>query len=47
MHPPRLGDQLQTTAIIDKARKLLGYNPNTSLKDGLTAQVHWYEEKFL
>lgn len=45
--PLRPGDQLRTTAIIDKARKLLDYNPDTSFKDGLTAQVHWYEAKFL
>lgn len=46
-HPPRPGDQQRTTALIDKARKLLDYNPNTSFEDGLKAQVQWYEEKFL
>jgi len=45
--PPRPGDQLRTTALIDKARKLLGYNPETTLEEGLMAQVKWYEEKFL
>jgi nucleoside-diphosphate-sugar epimerase len=36
------GDQTQTRAIIDKARKLLNYNPSTQLKDGLQKQVEWY-----
>lgn len=44
--PARPGDQSRTKAIIDKARKLLGYNPSTSLQEGLQAQVDWYKEKF-
>jgi UDP-glucuronate 4-epimerase len=43
----RTGDQLRTKAVIDKARKLLGYNPKTSLYDGLKAQVQWYQDNFL
>lgn len=46
-HPPRPGDQLRTTALIDKARKLLDYKPETSFEEGLKAQVQWYEGKFL
>lgn len=46
-HPPRPGDQLRTTALIDKARKLLDYKPETSFEDGLKAQVQWYKDKFL
>jgi UDP-glucuronate 4-epimerase len=42
----RIGDQLRTKAVIDKARKLLGYNPTTSLYDGLKAQVEWYKDNF-
>jgi UDP-glucuronate 4-epimerase len=42
----RVGDQLRTKAVIDKARKLLGYNPKTSLFDGLKAQVQWYQDSF-
>lgn len=38
----RTGDQLRTRAVIDKARKLLNYNPQTSLKEGLQKQVEWY-----
>ncbi len=41
--PPRDGDQSRTKANIDKARKLLGYNPQTSLKEGLIAQTEWFK----
>jgi UDP-glucuronate 4-epimerase len=41
--PPRPGDQSRTRANIDKARRLLNYNPQTSLKKGLEAQVQWFE----
>lgn len=44
--PPRPGDQSRTCANIDKARKLLNYNPQTSLKEGLIAQVDWFKKKF-
>ena len=43
--PPRAGDQSRTKANIDKARKLLGYNPKTSLREGLEAQVSWFKNK--
>ena len=42
----RVGDQLRTKAVIDKARKLLGYDPRTSLFEGLKAQVNWYQDNF-
>ncbi|MEZ4778608.1 MAG: GDP-mannose 4,6-dehydratase [Flavobacteriaceae bacterium] len=45
--PPRPGDQSRTCANIDKARKLLNYNPQTSLKEGLEAQVDWFKENFM
>ncbi|RMA57926.1 NAD-dependent epimerase/dehydratase family protein [Ulvibacter antarcticus] len=44
--PARPGDQSRTKANIDKARKLLGYNPQTRLKDGLEAQVTWFKNTF-
>lgn len=44
--PPRKGDQQKTAAVIDKARKLLGYEPKVSLKEGLQEQVKWYLQKF-
>ncbi|PNQ72135.1 3-beta hydroxysteroid dehydrogenase [Hanstruepera neustonica] len=43
----RAGDQWRTKANIDKARKLLDYNPGTSLVDGVKKQVAWYKENFL
>lgn len=43
----RLGEQLRTKAVIGKARELLGYNPKTSLYEGLKSQVQWYQENFL
>ena len=43
----RPGDQLRTRANIDKARQMLGYNPQTSLLEGVRHQVNWYKENFL
>ena len=43
----RAGDQLRTKANIDKARKLLNYNPQTTLMEGVKAQVDWYKDNFL
>ncbi|MDP2687649.1 MAG: GDP-mannose 4,6-dehydratase [Aequorivita sp.] len=43
---PRAGDQSRTKANIDKARKLLGYNPQTTLKEGLLAQMEWFKTYF-
>lgn len=45
--PARPGDQSRTCANIDKARKLLNYNPQTGLKEGLEAQVEWFENNFI
>ena len=44
--PARPGDQTRTCANIDKARELLQYNPQTSLKKGLVAQISWFRENF-
>lgn len=43
----RVGDQLRTKANIDKAKQLLGYNPQTTLLEGVKAQVEWYKANFL
>ncbi|MDX1278131.1 NAD(P)-dependent oxidoreductase [Oceanihabitans sediminis] len=43
----RAGDQLRTKANIDKARKLLNYNPKTTLLEGVRYQVNWYKENFM
>ncbi len=45
--PPRDGDQLRTTAVIDKARKLLDYEPKTSFEEGIIQQVNWYKKNFI
>jgi nucleoside-diphosphate-sugar epimerase len=42
IRPPRPGDQLRTCANIDKARRLLGYDPKTTPEDGLRKQVEWF-----
>lgn len=44
--PKRAGDQLRTKANIDKARKLLGYNPQTTLLEAVKQQVDWYRANF-
>lgn len=44
--PPRAGDQSRTKANIDKARKRLDYNPQTTLKEGLIAQTEWFKNNF-
>jgi nucleoside-diphosphate-sugar epimerase len=44
--PARKGDQEKTSAVIDKARNLFGYEPKVSFKKGLELQVQWYLDKF-
>lgn len=39
--PPRAGDQRRTVANTDKARRLLGYDPQTTVLEGLRAQLAW------
>ena len=45
--PPRPGDQLKTHANIEKARRVLGYNPTTTLREGLERAVDWFREKIV
>jgi nucleoside-diphosphate-sugar epimerase len=45
--PRRAGDQLKTQANIDKARRLLGYNPSTTPQEGLARAIQWYQEHIL
>ena len=40
--PNRLGDIPHSLASIDKAKKLLGYNPQFSMEEGLQEAVEWY-----
>jgi UDP-N-acetylglucosamine 4-epimerase len=42
--PFRKGDIPHSLASIDKARKLLNYNPQFSLKEGLEKTIKWYYE---
>lgn len=42
--PNRAGDIPHSLASIEKARKLLGYDPQYSMKDGLKEAVKWYWE---
>lgn len=44
--PPRQGDIQHSLASIDKARNLLGYNPQYSISDGLQLAIEWYVESF-
>jgi len=43
----RLGDQQKTHANINKARKVLDYNPTTKPKNGLRKEVEWYRANLL
>jgi UDP-glucuronate 4-epimerase len=45
--PKRAGDQSRTKANIDKARKLLDYNPQTTLLESVEHQVKWFKKNFL
>jgi len=40
----RVGDILHSLASIEKARNLLGYNPQFSIKAGLEIAINWYWE---
>ena len=42
--PNRAGDIPHSLASIDKARRLLGYEPRYSMRDGLRLAVEWYWE---
>ena len=44
--PKRPGDQLRTSANIGKARKLLGYDPQTTFYEGLEKQTEWFRINF-
>ena len=44
IQPTRSGDQASTSANIDKARAILGWVPQTSLREGLERMIHWYFE---
>ena len=41
--PMQPGDVDRTFADISKAKKLIGYNPKTSFKEGIENFVEWYK----
>jgi len=43
--PKRPGDQLQTRANIAKARRVLGYEPHTTMRQGLERHVTWCQQR--
>lgn len=43
--PKRPGDQKETGANIEKARRVFGYNPVVGVEEGLLQQVVWYKDK--
>lgn len=47
IEPKRPGDQLKTHANINKARKIISYNPTIKPEDGLRKEVEWYKANLL
>lgn len=45
--PKRFGDQVRTKANIDKAKRLLNYNPQTTLLKAVELQAEWFKKNFL
>ncbi len=43
--PPRPGDILHSMADISKARRLMGYAPSLSFREGLAKTVAWYKQQ--
>jgi nucleoside-diphosphate-sugar epimerase len=43
MQQRRLGEQLSTKAITHKAKRLLNYNADTSLREGIQQQIEWFK----
>jgi nucleoside-diphosphate-sugar epimerase len=43
--PPQAGDVERTGGTIDRAQRLLGWSPQTSLRDGFAAQVAWHRAR--
>lgn len=44
--PLQAGDVVDTHADIRKARKFLGYNPKTGIKEGMKKFVEWYRNYY-
>ncbi|PIR53624.1 protein CapI [Candidatus Peregrinibacteria bacterium CG10_big_fil_rev_8_21_14_0_10_49_10] len=44
--PMQPGDVVQTSANVNKARKMLGYDPKTQIQDGVPRFIEWYKEYY-
>jgi UDP-glucuronate 4-epimerase len=44
--PMQQGDVVATSADISKARKMLGYNPQTHIDTGVPRFIEWYREYY-
>ncbi len=44
MVPIQPGDVVETSADIERAKRVLGFNPKTSIKEGIKAFVAWYRD---
>ena len=45
--PMQPGDVNRTFADISKAKKMLGYDPDTKFEDGIRKFVEWYKNSIL
>jgi len=45
MMPKQVGDVEKTWANVEKAKKLLGWEPKTSIRDGLNRYIEWLENR--
>jgi len=43
--PARAGEIIRNYASVDKARRVLGYDPKTRLEDGLRTTWQWFLSK--
>jgi len=43
--PVAQGDMLHTSASIEKAAEMLGWQPNTQLTNGIQQLVYWHQKK--
>ena len=42
---PRPGDILHSTADIEKAKRLIGFEPKVPFMEGLTETIAWYKQR--
>lgn len=46
MLPMQPGDVVETSADIERSRKLLGFNPKTNIREGVRRFIAWYREYY-